>query len=569
MFPKALTVALFSLYLSSFAAQALPKGNQNQESCGTVSVSTVFQTATVTVTAGGAASTGSSTGSTGSSSSGGSSSSSSGNKGSSGSNKGSTGSNNNNGNTGSTGSKGSTGSSGSTSGSSSGKGSDNSSSGSNSSTGNTGSSSGNTGSSSGSTGSSTGNNAATKGGSGNNAGNGAGGDLQSSLTLDPSVLAKGFESDGQAVQEAGQVPSLTSSNNFINFCATVPNLPITNGQQIKTGSCNPAPMGVIAATTNMPSSKFSFPRNFGTIPANQPFTVQMAINNLETGNFVNANTNYYSAPQQVNAQGNVVGHTHFVIEKVDSFTQTTPTNPGTFAFFKGVNTPAANGAVTADVTAGLPAGTYRLASINAAANHQPVLVAIAQHGSLDDMIYFTVSDDAAAASNATAGAGAANATATDAAGAANATATATGKSGKGAANATESASVSATASGSASVSLTATDSAASASATAAGAKGGKAGSKNGKGADNAASASASASESVAASSAAATATSAADDKAAGKGDKADKASATAAATSSVAEASSAAATASAKGAAASSASGTGAQRKPVGIAKDQ
>ncbi|TFY54696.1 hypothetical protein EVG20_g9603 [Dentipellis fragilis] len=546
MFPKALTVALFSLYLSSFAAQALPKGNQNQESCGTVSVSTVFQTATVTVTAGGAASTGSSTGNTGSSSSGSGSSSSSGsNKGNSGSNnnKGSTGSNNNNGSTGSTGSKGSTGSSGSSSGSSSGKGSDNSSSGSNSSPGNTGTST-TTASTSSSTGSSsTGNNAATKGGSGNNAGNNAGGADQSSLTLDASVIAKGFESDGQAVAEAGQVPSLTSSNNFINFCATVPNLPIMNGQQIKTGSCNPAPMGIIAATTNMPSSKFQFPPNFGTIQANQPFTVKMAIQNLETGNFVNANTNYFSAPQQVNKQGDVIGHTHFVIEKIDSLTQTTVTNPGTFAFFKGVNTAAVGGVVTADVTAGLPAGVYRLASINSAANHQPVLVAIAQHGSLDDMIYFTVSDNAAAASNATAGAGAANnATATDAAGAANATTTAIGK---GAANATESVSLSATAtaSGSASVSLTATDSAASASATDAGskgtgAKGGKAGSKNGKGADNAASdsASASASESVAASSVAATATSAADDKAAGKGGKA---SATAAATSSVAEASSA------------------------------
>ena len=74
--------------------------------------------------------------------------------------------------------------------------------------------------------------------------------------LDPNVIAKGFENDGQDVPTAGQVASLTSSNNFINFCLTVPNLPISNGLQVKTGSCNPAPMGVIAATTNMPSSKF-------------------------------------------------------------------------------------------------------------------------------------------------------------------------------------------------------------------------------------------------------------------------------------------------------------------------
>ncbi|KAL5525191.1 hypothetical protein ACEPAF_9060 [Sanghuangporus sanghuang] len=214
-------------------------------------------------------------------------------------------------------------------------------------------------------------------------------DQQAATTLNPAVIATGFASDGQQVPTAGQVPSLTSTNNFINFCLTV-NKPITNGQQIKTGSCNPAPIGVIAATTNMPSSKFQFPKNNDTIPANQAFTIKMAINNLETGNFVNANSNYYSAPQQVNAQGNIIGHSHVVIELLDSLSQTTLTDPNKFAFFKGINGAAVNGVVTADVTAGLPAGAYRMASINAAANHQPVLVAVAQHGSLDDMVYFTV-----------------------------------------------------------------------------------------------------------------------------------------------------------------------------------
>lgn len=120
---------------------------------------------------------------------------------------------------------------------------------------------------------------------------------------------------------------------------------------------------------------------------------------------------------------------------------------------KGV---AQNGVLTADVTAGLPAGTYRLASINTAANHQPALVAVAQHGALDDMVYvcdsprsvtyvlktsflfqFTVQGaGAAAASNplasgaaataaaAATGASAASAAATNAAGAAAASASA-------------------------------------------------------------------------------------------------------------------------------------------------
>ncbi|KAM5545821.1 hypothetical protein V8D89_000859 [Ganoderma adspersum] len=222
----------------------------------------------------------------------------------------------------------------------------------------------------------------------NAAGNGAaaGSDPQTSRTLLASLVATGFENNGQNVPEAGQIPSLTSSNNFINFCATVPNLPLTNGTQIKTGSCNPAPMGIIAATTNMPSSKFVSPANGATIKANTDFTIQMAILNLETGNFVNAAENYFAAPQQVNAQGNIKGHSHVVIDKLPSLNSTTPTDPTKFVFFKGLDAAAQNGVLSADVPNGLPAGFYRLASINSAANHQPALVAVAQHGALDDMV---------------------------------------------------------------------------------------------------------------------------------------------------------------------------------------
>lgn len=236
-------------------------------------------------------------------------------------------------------------------------------------------------------------------------------DPQSSLTLDPKVIATGFANNGQDVPEAGQVASLTSTNNFINFCLTVPNLPITNGKQITTGSCNPAPMGSIPSTDNMPSAKFQNPKNGDTLKANTAFTVEMAINNMQTGFFVNAQENYFSAPQQLNAQGQIQGHSHIVIETLDSLTQTTPTNPKNFAYFKGLNAAAQNGVLTADVTSGLPAGSYKLSSINTAANHQPVLVPIAQHGSLDDAIYFTITDDGqaaggAAANNGTAATGA-------------------------------------------------------------------------------------------------------------------------------------------------------------------
>ncbi|KAH9474986.1 Pathogenicity cluster 5 protein d [Psilocybe cubensis] len=240
------------------------------------------------------------------------------------------------------------------------------------------------------------------------AASGKGGDAQSSLTLDPKVIASGFANNGQDVPQAGQVASLTSTNNFINFCLTVPNLPITNGLQITTGSCNPAPMGVIPSTDNMPSSKFINPPNFGTIQAGQTFNIEMNIKGMQTGFFVNANENYFAAPQQLNAQGQIQGHSHVVVEQLDSLTQTTPLDAKNHVFFKGLNDAASNGVLSATVEGGLPAGVYRLASINTAANHQPALVPIAQHGSLDDWVYFTVTDDGKPASSAGASASSAS-----------------------------------------------------------------------------------------------------------------------------------------------------------------
>ena len=146
-------------------------------------------------------------------------------------------------------------------------------------------------------------------------------------------------------------------------------------------------MGVIASTNNMPSAKFQSPKNLDTVAANKNSTVKLAINHLTTGNFVNADANYFSAPQTVDKNGDIIGHSHIVIEEVNSLTETTPLNPSGFKFFKGLNDKAQNGVLSAVVTGGLPAGVYRMASINSAANHQPVLVAVAQHGSLDDMIY--------------------------------------------------------------------------------------------------------------------------------------------------------------------------------------
>ena len=93
-------------------------------------------------------------------------------------------------------------------------------------------------------------------------------------------------------------------------------------------------MGVIPSADKMPSSKFTNPKNGGSVGANQAFTITMAINNLQTGAFVNAEENYFSAPQQVGQQGTIVGHSHVVVQALDTLDQTTPVDPKNFAFFK-------------------------------------------------------------------------------------------------------------------------------------------------------------------------------------------------------------------------------------------
>ncbi|KAK6981503.1 hypothetical protein R3P38DRAFT_415200 [Favolaschia claudopus] len=211
--------------------------------------------------------------------------------------------------------------------------------------------------------------------------------LQSSLTVDPSVIQT--TDDGQNPPVDGQSAADTSKNNFANFCALgLPATPLTNGLQITTGSCNPIPIGNIPSTDSMPSSKFQSPKNLDVIASGQTFTITLATKNIQLGTFTNAQKTYFANPQKLNAQGAIIGHTHIVMESIGSLTTTTLTDPKTFFFFKGVNDAQdAQGNVNVDVTGGVTPGVYRMCTIVSSATHQPAIVPVAQHGSLDDCVY--------------------------------------------------------------------------------------------------------------------------------------------------------------------------------------
>jgi hypothetical protein len=147
-------------------------------------------------------------------------------------------------------------------------------------------------------------------------------------------------------------------------------------------------MGVLAPSTNMPSSKFMQPKNLDPIKAHTTFQIKMAIRHLDAGHSTNPNTTFCGAPQQLNAGNDIIGHTHFVIEEISSVSSTDVSDPSNFVFFTAINTAAdSDGNVSFNVTNGLPAGTYKLSSIHTSANHVPVLVSVAQHGALDDQVY--------------------------------------------------------------------------------------------------------------------------------------------------------------------------------------
>lgn len=177
--------------------------------------------------------------------------------------------------------------------------------------------------------------------------------------------------------------------NFVNFCV---GKTITNGQQIEGGSCNPIPMGNIPSTANMISCLIVSPKVSEDVAADKTFKVEVQTIGLAAGTFTNPKETYYSAPQDLDGSGRVIGHIHVTIQILPGGLEPkTPLDPTDIAFFKGINDVGnGNGLLSADVEGGLPAGFYRICTITSAANHQPVVMPVAKRGAQEDCIRITV-----------------------------------------------------------------------------------------------------------------------------------------------------------------------------------
>ncbi|KAJ7885527.1 hypothetical protein B0H14DRAFT_3128154 [Mycena olivaceomarginata] len=213
--------------------------------------------------------------------------------------------------------------------------------------------------------------------------------LQDSLTLSPSVIQN--TDNGQNPPVTGQSPADTSKNNFANICAlTLPPGPAhqraaNHDWILQPHPDRPHPRRQQNAVFQVPEPQE--PRHHRLRPNlhHCPPSAGHAARHVH-----HAQKTYFANPQKLNADGQIIGHTHIVVEAMDSLTSTKTTDPKRFVFFKGVNTPQdKNRNVQVDVNGGLKPGVYRMCTITSSHTHQPAIVPIAQHGSLDDCVYFT------------------------------------------------------------------------------------------------------------------------------------------------------------------------------------
>ncbi|KAL8347473.1 hypothetical protein RB601_003099 [Gaeumannomyces tritici] len=187
----------------------------------------------------------------------------------------------------------------------------------------------------------------------------------------------------------GLSPSETDSQNFINFCK---GRTTTDGKQNTAGSCNPIPLGRIPSTSQMPSAIITRPGHGARLAAGASVQVTVAVRKLDAGYLVNPAVAYYTAPQDLDDRGRIQGHLHVTVQRLaGGYGAAAPPDPTDFVFFKGLDRPLdERGELATEVPGGLPAGVYRVCTMMAARNHQPVVMPVANRGAQDDCVRFEV-----------------------------------------------------------------------------------------------------------------------------------------------------------------------------------
>ena len=207
----------------------------------------------------------------------------------------------------------------------------------------------------------------------------------STIVLGPSK----FDGSGPAAEAATTSPSTSSSQSdqVLKFCK---GHRLNDGTQIKTGSCSATIQGAIPSIDKMISTLIISPKNGATLSAGKNITVEVKTKNMDLGLFLNPQVEYYTHPQTLNSKGLIQGHQHVVVQKIN-FDSQTPPDAQKFEFFKGLDeNPSSNNILSTVIPNGLKKGEYRICTMTGSASHQPAIMPVAQRGSQDDCIRFTV-----------------------------------------------------------------------------------------------------------------------------------------------------------------------------------
>jgi hypothetical protein len=151
-------------------------------------------------------------------------------------------------------------------------------------------------------------------------------------------------------------------------------------------------MGDLPSFTNMISTIILSPTPGQILPPSRDITIKVSARNLALGHVAVPQRAYYTAPQSLSATGLVVGHVHITVQDMGgSLMPTKPLDASKFVLFKGVDdTGNGQGEFQTTIKGGLPRGFYRVCTMTAAMNHQPVLMPVAQRGAQDDCQKFVV-----------------------------------------------------------------------------------------------------------------------------------------------------------------------------------
>lgn len=129
----------------------------------------------------------------------------------------------------------------------------------------------------------------------------------------------------------------------------------------------------------MISSIIVHPQPGDELAANTSFNVSVQTAHLRPGFQANPYATYYSAPQNLDENEDIICHCHVMKEDIGSLRTAQAPDPRDFAYFTAINTEGdEDGLLETEITDGVPAGVYRIFTMIMSQNHQPVVIPVGQ-----------------------------------------------------------------------------------------------------------------------------------------------------------------------------------------------